>query len=432
MFFRMIKGAFVRQWKKMLMIALTIALGASLATAMLNVMMDVGDKVNQELKTYGANITVVPKTASVVDDLYEVEDGTSVSNGAYLREDELGNIKTIFWAFNIVDFAPFIDTTASLSDGSDVTVVGTWFNHHLDLPTGETLNTGVQSLRTWWDITEGGWLDEQDFASGSQGAMVGETLAKQENIHAGDTITLTTEHGNESFTVAGVFSSGDSADDQVYAPMDAVQTLSDTDGKLTSIEVSALTTPDNELAEKAAKDPGSLTISQYELWYCTAYVSSICYQIQEVITDSVASPVRQVADSEGAILEKTQLLMVLITALSLAGSALGITNLVTASVMERSNEIGLMKAIGATNGSISVLVLTEIILTGIVGAVIGCFAGFGFAQVIGQTVFGSSIEMKPFVIPIVAVLVIVVTLIGSVPAIRMLLRLRPAEVLHGR
>ena len=52
MFFRMIRGAFTRQWKKMLMIALTVALGASLATAMLGVMMDVGDKVNQELKTY--------------------------------------------------------------------------------------------------------------------------------------------------------------------------------------------------------------------------------------------------------------------------------------------------------------------------------------------------------------------------------------------
>ncbi len=103
MFLRMIKGAFVRQWKKMLMIALTIALGASLATAMLNVMMDVGDKVNQELKTYGANITVVPKTASVVDDLYEVEDGTSASNGAYLREDELGNIKTIYGSLKALD-----------------------------------------------------------------------------------------------------------------------------------------------------------------------------------------------------------------------------------------------------------------------------------------------------------------------------------------
>ena len=141
---------------------------------------------------------------------------------------------------------------------------------------------------------------------------------------------------------------------------------------------------------------------------------------------------RQVADSEGAILEKTQLLMVLITVLSLIGSALGITNLVTASVMERSNEIGLLKAIGAKNSAISALVLTEVILTGIVGAVIGYFAGFGFAQIIGHTVFSSAIEMKLYVIPIVGVLVIAVTLAGSIPAIRMLLRLRPAEVLHGR
>ena len=69
MFLRMVRGAFTRQLGKMLMIALTIALGASLATAMLNVMLDVGDKINQELKTYGANITVVPKSSSVLNNL---------------------------------------------------------------------------------------------------------------------------------------------------------------------------------------------------------------------------------------------------------------------------------------------------------------------------------------------------------------------------
>ena len=153
MFFRMIRGAFVRQKGKMLMIALTIALGASLATAMLNVMLDVGDKINQELKTYGANITVVPKSASVLNDLYEVEGGQE-AQGAYLREDELGKIKTIFWAFNIVDFAPFIDTAATLDSGEEVKLVGTWFNHHLDLPTGESLDAGVTGMRSWWDITE--------------------------------------------------------------------------------------------------------------------------------------------------------------------------------------------------------------------------------------------------------------------------------------
>ena len=78
MFIRMIAKAFARQWKKMAMIAFTIALGASLATAMLSVMMDVGDKISQELKAYGANITVVPKDTSVINDLYDVGDALFV------------------------------------------------------------------------------------------------------------------------------------------------------------------------------------------------------------------------------------------------------------------------------------------------------------------------------------------------------------------
>ena len=428
MFLRMIRGTLLRQWKKMLMIAFTIALGASLAAAMLSVMLDVGDKVNQELKTYGANITVVPKASSVLNDLYAVEDGTTP--GAYLREDELGKIKTIFWAFNIVDYAPFISTQATLPDGSGVKLTGSWFNHHMELPTGETLDAGIASMRSWWEITEGAWLDEQS-AEAENGAMIGVTLAKRLNIHAGDTLHVDGTDGSADLHIIGVYDAGGDEDEQIFASLNTVQALAALDGKIDSIEVSALTTPDNELAERAAKDPSSLTVAQYEIWYCTAYASSICYQIQEVITDSVASPVRQVADSEGAILEKTQLLMILITILSLIGAALGICNLVTASVMERSAEIGLMKAIGAQNGSISGLVLTEIFITAIIGGTAGFFAGFGFAQIIGHTVFGSAVTLKPMVIPLVAVLVVLVTLAGSIPAIRMLLRLRPAEVLHG-
>lgn len=428
MFFRMLRGALFRQKSKMIMIAVTIALGASLATAMLNIMFDVGDKMNEELKTYGANITVAPKESSVLNGLYEMDDSEKAA--AYLKEDELGKIKTIFWAFNIVDFAPFSDTTAKLS-GSDVKVVGTWFNHHLALPTGEEFDAGVTSLRSWWEIKDGEWLDEQN--SEGRSAMVGSLLAQNQNISVGDTITLTTDKGKETLNVVGIFDAGGDEDEQIYTTLDVAQKLSDTEGLIHSIEVSALTTPDNELAVKAAQQgPGSLTPREYETWYCTAYVSSICYQIQEVITDSVASPVRQVADSEGTILEKTQLLMILITVLSLIGSALGISNLVTASVMERSNEIGLLKAVGARDRRITGIVLTEIIITAIIGGAAGYFMGYGFAQIIGQTVFGSSIEMKPMVIPIVAVLIILVTLIGSIPAIRMMQRLRPAEVLHGR
>ena len=455
MFFRMIRGMLTRQTGKMAMIAFTIALGASLATAMLSVMFDVSDKVNQELKTYGANITVVPKEASVLSNLYEVEGGGDVSN-VYLKEDELGKIKTIFWAFNIVDFAPMIDVQASVN-GTPVTAVGSWFNHHLDLPTGEQLDAGITSLRSWWELVDGRWLDESQTGD-DQRVMLGHTLAEKLGARVGDTVELSTDSGasadagsganadagsganaaagsnpsSGSFEVVGIFDAGGDEDKQIFAPLDLVQSLSGTDGKLSSIEVSAITTPDNEISRQAAKDPSKLTIAQYETWYCTAYVSSICYQIQEVITDSVASPVRQVAESEGAILDKTQLLMVLITILALLGSALGISNLVTASVMERGQEIGLFKAIGATDRAISGLVLTEIIVVAIVGGLVGFAAGIGFAQIIGQSVFNSSIALKPMVVPLVVVLVIVVTLLGSISAIRTALRLDPVEVLHDR
>ena len=425
----MIRGVLFHQKSKMLLIALTITLGASLATGMLNVVMGVEEKVNKELKNYGANIVVKPKDSSLLSDIYDVGEGAEL-NTAYLREDELGKLKTIFWAFNIVDFTPFLDTQVTLSDGSAVKLTGSWFNHHLDLPTGESLDAGIVGMRSWWDVTDGRWLDEKDENALSE-IMVGAALAESRGWHAGDTVMLTGSHGEKEVTVAGIFDAGGDEDEQLFAALDLVQELTDRENKVASIEVSALTTPDNELAKRAARNPAALTTRDYETWYCTAYVSAICYQIQEVITGSVASAVRQVAEGEGAILDKTKLLMILITALSLIGSGLGISNLVTASVMERSQEIGLLKAIGAKDRSITGVVMTEILITALVGFGAGYFLGFGFAQLIGNSVFGSSIEMNPQVAPIVAGLIALVTIAGSRPAIRMVLRLRPGEVLHG-
>ena len=108
MLFKMIRGVLFHQRGKMLLIAFTIALGASLATGMLNVMWDVGDKVNQELKNYGANIVVKPKDSSLLSEIYDVGEGAEL-NVAYLKEEDRGKLKTIFWAFNIVDFTPFLD-----------------------------------------------------------------------------------------------------------------------------------------------------------------------------------------------------------------------------------------------------------------------------------------------------------------------------------
>jgi putative ABC transport system permease protein len=425
MFWRMIRKSVFRQKGKMLMVAVTIALGTSLAVAMLNVMLDVGDKVNQELKTYGANINVIPRGASLLDDLYGIREGAGVQD-KYLNEEDLPKIKTIFWAFNIVDFAPYLTVRAE-TDAAEIKLAGTWFNKTVELPTGETIQTGMKNMKAWWDVS-GEWVRDDETAA----IMAGGEAASRCQLSLGDTLSVRFGDKRRDFIVKGIFHSGGGEDAEFYLPLRAAQELAGLGGLVHRVEVSALTTPDNELSRRAAQDPQTLSIKEWETWYCTAYVSAICYQIDEVIRGAVSKPIRQVAESEGAILEKTRLLMLLITLLSLAGSALGISNLVTAAVMERAAEIGLLKAVGARDGPVSLLVLAEITLTGIAGGAAGYFPGIGFARLIGATVFSAAINIKPQVIPLAAALVLLVTLTGSIPAIRLLLRLAPAEVLHGR
>lgn len=424
MFWQMVRRALIRQRGRFALIALTVALGVSLATAMLNVMFDVGDKVNQELKAFGANITVTPRNSMVLKDLYGVE---TAAHKEYLAESDLGKIKTIFWTNNIVGFVPALTTTAQTADGTAVEVLGTYFEKTIKLPTDEMYTTGAKSVKSWWHV-DGEWATDD----AENSAIIGVKLAQSLGLTAGDTLTVTAGDVTREFEITGVLAGGGAEENQLVVTLPAAQALAGAPGKIDAVEVSAITTPENELARKAAADPKALSQAEYDIWYCTAYVGSIAYQLEEVMTNAAAHPVRQIAESEGKILDKTQLLMMLITVLSLLSSCLGVSNLVSANIMERSRELGLLKALGASNLAVVVLILAEIFIAGWLGGIVGYFLGLGFAQLIGQSVFGSGIAVNLLAVPIVATLMSLVLLIGSIPAIRMLLSLQPAEVLHGR
>ena len=428
MFGKMIFGVITRQKKKLMLIALTVALGVSLATAMLNVMFDVGDKVNQELKAYGANLNIVPKGAAFINDMYQLDEDNQSEASQFINEDQLVKIKMIFWAYNIVDFAPYLSVAAEV-DHHPVKIVGTWFDKHLQIPTGDEVNTGMLAMKSWWQI-EGNPMTDDNL----QSAMIGESLAKRLNLKIGDKITIDSpkNHNSMALTIHNIFHSGGIEDNEIYVTLSTAQELANKKGLVERVEVSALTTPENELARRAAQDPNSLSRNEWDIWYCTAYISSIAYQLEEVMPDVRVKAIMQVAESEGAILQKTQLLMILLTVLSLICSALAISNLVTANVIERSTEIGLLKALGASNSAVALLIIIEMLIIGLIGGVIGYFMGLGFAQIIGHTVFGSSVEIKMLIIPLVGLMVLFITLIGSLPALKMMMFLRPIDVLHGR
>lgn len=425
MFWQMVKNAMLRQGRQLLFVALTVALGISLATAMLNVMFDVGSKVNQELKAFGANITVTPKNSSILKDIYGLDDEKAPKE--YLPDSAIGSLKTIFWANNIVALSPHLNGKVTLKGNNEVPVTGTWFDHNMVLPTDDIFSTGEQYMKSWWQVS-GSWPSENNPSE----VLVGKKLADKMNIKNGDELSCQGKGGEEKLKVVGIVNGGGEEDGEIVAQLPAVQKMLGLEGKVDSITVSAITTPENDLARKAATNPKSLSLKEYEVWYCTAYVGSIAFQIEEVIPDSVARPVRQIAESEGKILNKTEMLMLLITILSLLSATMGVSNLVSANIMERSRELGLLKALGATDRAVAIYVLTEIFIAGLVGAVVGYIVGLGFAQIIGHAVFNSAIAVNRGVIPILFLLLVFMILLGSLPAIRMILKLRPANVLHGR
>ena len=429
MFFaRLVSRSFTRQPRRRGLIALTVALSTAISVAMLGVVLDVGDKLNAELTTYGSNIVVQPKTDAVVSGLYETGDEPDPTS--FLKEDEVGNIKTIFWAYNIVDFAPsltaHLNVSSGSADGGSVRVRGTWFNKDLALSTGESVTAGVTTLRSWWKL-DGAWPSDD-----ADEAVVGSTLASTLGVHAGDTITLAGATGTKELTVTGIYTSGDDDDKTLYAPLADVQDLTGHPGQIERIEVKALTTPENELSRKAAANPKLLSQADWETWYCTAYPSSIAYQIEEVVTGSVAKQVRQVAAVEGNVLEKTQALMILMTGLSLVAAVLAVASLTTASLVERTGEFALMKAIGADSVSVIRLILGETAVIGVIGLAVGSAIGSGLAQVIGKVVFSSTITMRPMVFVLVALLIAAVLLLATASSMRSILRIQPATALHRR
>ena len=425
---RLLYRSFTRQLRRRSLIALTVALCASICVAMLGIVLDVGDKLNAELTTYGSNIVVQPKADAVVSNLYETDRDAAPT--AYLDESTIPKIKTIFWAYNIVDFAATLKGSVKVSSSGgevdDLSVTGTWFNKDLSLPTGETTTAGVTTMRSWWTM-EGSWP-----ADDAEQAVIGSDLAGRLGLSAGDTVTLTTPTGSRTLTVTGVYTSGDSDDDTLYAPLAVVQELTGHTGQVDQVEVKALTTPENDLSRKAAQNPAILSSADWETWYCTAYASSIAYQIEEAIPGAVAKQVRQVAAVEGNVLEKTQTLMILMTALSLVAAVLAVASLTTASLVERTGEFALLKAIGASSASVNRLILAETAVLGLAGTAVGALVGSGLAQLIGRIVFDSSITMRPMVYVLVVALISLVLLVATASSMRSILKIQPATALHRR
>ncbi len=431
MFARLVYESFRHQSRRKLLAGIAITLGVAVATSMIAVATDIGDKINRELRSYGANLIITPQ-----EDTLDVEVGginlKPPSDGAFLKEADLPKIRGTFWHNNIVGFSPMLPVTVKLGEGdaaTSVTLVGTYFNKQLNFGK-EDFKTGVRITHPWWKVTCGdgaepalsaacGWPDDN-----SQTVLVGERLAAKTGKKAGDTIDV----ASRQLTISGILSTGASEDDEIVAPLALAQEILGKPGAVRRVYVSALTKPQDAFA---VQDPKTMTPEVRDRWYCSPYVQSIAFQLMEVIPHSHAEQIRQVAQNEGTVLSRINGLMLLVTLAALFASALAVSAAMATAIFERRVEVGLMKALGASSFTVSSIFFAEALLLALVGGIIGFSAGTMLAHQIGRSIFNSQISIQPVLFPVILAIAVFVTFVGSAAAIRRAVKFDPVFALRG-
>jgi putative ABC transport system permease protein len=419
MFVRLVYESFRRQKRRKVLAGAAITLGVTVATAMIAVATDIGDKINRELRTIGANLVVTPQ-----EDTLDVEIGgvnlKPPTDGAFLSESDLPKIKGIFWHNNITAFAPMLPVNASVeNDGTkqDVTLLGTYFAKHLSYGT-EDFVTGVRSTHPWWRVA-GSWPDDS-----SHDVLVGESLATRVGANTGDKLIVS----GRSLRVTGILSTGGAEDNEIVAPINLAQEIIGKPGAVRRVYVSALTKPEDAFGRR---DPKSMSGAVYDRWYCTPYPQAIALQLTEVMSHSHAEQIRQVSQNEGAVLTRIEGLIFLITLAALLASAMAVSAAMATAIFERRAEVGLMKALGAGRIAVAAVFFAEAALLALIGGVIGFGVGSLLAHQIGHSIFNSQISISPVLFPVILAIAIVVTFAGSAVAIRRAVTLDPVFALRG-
>lgn len=228
-------------------------------------------------------------------------------------------------------------------------------------------------------------------------------------VDVGDRVKLTSEVGGEykdlTVRVVGILEeSGGTmgSDNNFYIPLKTCEQFFETDGEYDTIQVLI---EDSDLVEGVAYN------IEDEIEGVTALTASSAMEMISSITGTIEAVLGGVA------------------AISLLVAGVGIINTMTVSVMERTKEIGTMKAIGAKSTDILAMFMTEAALTGIIGGLLGAGFGFVLGDVVGNFVGISPEPTVSLALMVVGFAVITSILSGLYPSWNAS-KLNPVEALR--
>jgi putative ABC transport system permease protein len=350
---------------------LSVAIGATVFMGMMTVYADIERQMSNEFRAYGANLIIVPESGESMS-AEEAEKAASYLNG-------LEVVGTAYYRYE-----------SARINGNPVMIAGVDFED-------------VKKVSSYWSVAGEYPLNEREVMVGGQTA---ELLA----VEAGSVIEqlrgkdAADRNFNVKVTVTGVVNTGGEEEALIFMDIDELNAIMG-DEAINVVECSVTASVDELNSAVAAIKSDGANIS--------AYI------------------VKQLTSSEGAIMEKLTMLLFLVTAVVLLLTMVCVSTTMTAVVAERRKEIGLKKAIGASNRDILSEFIGENIALGLIGGILGSVLGYVLAILISVNVFASTAVFRWWLIPLTLVVSLVVTVTACLFPIKNASSVEPALVLKG-
>ncbi|MBS3969226.1 MAG: ABC transporter permease [Clostridia bacterium] len=345
------------------------------STATLNV--ELADRFDE----IGANIMVIPDSK----DMNLSYGGVRVSGAQgkqFLANDDIISINTIPNSNNIATVAPKLLTSLTIQ-GEKAVVMGVDFPQEL-------------ALKPWWTM-------EGERPKGVQDVLLGSDAAIILGIKPGDVIEIE----GEIFNAAAVLHpQGSEEDGLIFMQLLAVQRLADLEDSLSLIEVAA---------------------------YCTTCpIEEIVMDINNALPHAKATALGEAVKARAEVVDRFNKFSAAVAFVVFSIGSLLILVTVISSVKERTKEIGIFRAIGFRQRSIIEIFLTEALILGMFGGILGYIAGNLAARALISSAAGLDVAIgwDFFIGGITIVMALVLSLLSSAyPAVKAA-RLDPAEALR--
>jgi putative ABC transport system permease protein len=334
------------------------------ALTMLGIIIGVGAVIAMVAIGNGANKQIQDQIAAMGSNLLMVGSGSVNRGGMRMGA---GATKTLVYddALAIQRESPAVAAVAAASQTSGQIVYG-----------NDNWSTGIIGTEPQyfeirnWPIASGSIFDQQQFDQNANVVVIGETVRK--NLFGatdpiGQTVRINTRTGGSlPFTVVGLLQPkgtapgmGQDQDDQVFIPLTTLQKKMTGETWLRFIMVSAVSLQASTAAEQQI---ASLLRDRHRIR-------------AGMDDDFFVRNMKDIADSAEQASQVMTILLASIASVSLVVGGIGIMNIMLVSVTERTREIGIRIAIGATEEDVQRQFLIEAFVLSVIGGIIGIVVG---------------------------------------------------------